>query len=197
MRYTSSPRLPSRCALSTATLTWRGRDADASWICPLIICIDFSGGAPARITGSHCTGHATARSSLVLKSPTSVRSGASTVAAGGWNVPRVRGMVRGEVERLEHEHRRGLRRGCGRSGCSAAIRGGTGGVRRKGEGENACSTCRTGLLGGGGAAAAVRVCDRRKRHWHLSPVTQPCVAGLVVTRTGCTTRLGSRRHSAG
>ena len=45
-------------------------------------------------------------------------------------------LVRGEMERLEREHRCGSRRGCGRLGCSAAIRGGTGGVSGKGEGEN-------------------------------------------------------------
>ena len=54
-------------------------------------------------------------------------------------------------------------------------------MRRKGEGENACSTCRTGLLGGGGAAAAVRGCDRRKRH---------CISH----NQSCNTRLGNRRQ---
>ena len=52
-------------------------------------------------------------------------------------------------------------------------------MRRKGEGENACSTCR--LLGGGGAAAAVRAAiveygkrfsgDASRQPTHLGPRT--------------------------
>ena len=71
----------------------------------------------------------------------------------------MRGVVRGEVERLEHEHRCGSRRGCGRSGCSAAIRGGTGGVRGKGEGENVWYVQHGTVLEGAGAAVRAAMAE--------------------------------------